>query len=281
MQLRKSEYLNNTKKTPPEKKESDLFQQKIFKKKEFVNKKNSIGEKKKKEIIEAKKKELKKSSGNMTQITVINKSNLSLQEEKINSDKERHSDIKKDVQMVKKNIENKIKKNELAKIREEEIKNRKFSYFKEKSIDPQIDEDKTKLFYDENVLKKSFLKNDQLNVRITSKENKKKLPRKNTISDENKMTDQNEGGLVTALNSSSSVMEIKEFKFNEKRETLSYNEQEIKLGIKQKKRIIEFITTIVDDPVKIVISSTFPQDLNQSNKERKKLKTRALNLRIF
>ena len=83
------------------------------------------------------------------------------------------------------------------------------------------------------------------------------------------MTDQNEGGLVTALNSSSSVMEIKEFKFNEKRETLSYNEQEIKLGIKQKKRIREFITTIVDDPVKIVISSTFPQDLNKSNKERK------------
>ena len=38
----------------------------------------------------------------MTQITVINKSNLSLQEEKIKSDKELHSDIKKDVQMVKK-----------------------------------------------------------------------------------------------------------------------------------------------------------------------------------
>ena len=55
-------------------------------------------------------------------------------------------------------------------------------------------------------------------MRITSKENKKKLPGKNTVSDENKMTDQNESGLVTALNSSSSVMEIKEFKFNEKRE---------------------------------------------------------------
>ena len=177
MKLRKAEYLNNTKKTPPEREESDLFQQKIFKK-EFVNKKKLNGRKEKKEIIEAKKKELKKSSGNMTQITVINKSNLSLQEEKIKSDKELHSDIKKDVQMVKKNIENKIKKNELAKIREEEIKNRKFSYFKEKSIDPQIDEDKTKLFYDENVLKKSFLKNDQLNVRITSKENKKEASKK-------------------------------------------------------------------------------------------------------
>ena len=32
------------------------------------------------------------------------------------------------------------------------------------------------------------------------------------------MTDQkNESGLITALNSSSSVMEIKEFKFNEKK----------------------------------------------------------------
>ena len=39
MQLRKSEYLNNTKKTPPEKKESDLFQQKIFKKKNLLIKK--------------------------------------------------------------------------------------------------------------------------------------------------------------------------------------------------------------------------------------------------
>ena len=47
MKLRKAEYLNNTKKTPPEREESDLFQQKIFKK-EFVNKKNSMGEKKKK-----------------------------------------------------------------------------------------------------------------------------------------------------------------------------------------------------------------------------------------
>ena len=39
--------------------------------------------------------------------------------------------MKKDVQMVK-NIEEKIKKNELAKKREKEIMARKFSYFKEK-----------------------------------------------------------------------------------------------------------------------------------------------------
>ena len=42
--------------------------------------------------------------------------------------------MKKDVQMVKKNIEEKIKKNELAKKREKEIMARKFSYFKEKKI---------------------------------------------------------------------------------------------------------------------------------------------------
>ena len=37
---------------------------------------------------------------------------------------EHHSDIKKDVQKVKKNIEEKIKKNEMAKIRDQEIQNR-------------------------------------------------------------------------------------------------------------------------------------------------------------
>ena len=66
--------------------------------------------------------------------------------------------MKKDVQMVKKNIEEKIKKNELAKKREKEIMARKFSYFKESKNVEKIEEDNTKLFYDENVLKKSFSK---------------------------------------------------------------------------------------------------------------------------
>ena len=87
--------------------------------------------------------------------------------------------MKKDVQMVKKNIEEKIKKNELAKKREKEIMARKFSYFKESKNIEKIEEDNTKLFYDENVLKKSFLKKDQIIKDLKVTDNKKKLPKKN------------------------------------------------------------------------------------------------------
>ena len=85
--------------------------------------------------------------------------------------------MKKDVEMVKKNIEEKIKKNELAKKREKEIMARKFSYFKEKKNIEEIEEDNTKLFYDENVLKKSFLKKDQIIQDFKVTDNKKKLPK--------------------------------------------------------------------------------------------------------
>ncbi len=87
--------------------------------------------------------------------------------------------MKKDVQMVKKNIEDKIKKNELAKKREKEIMARKFSYFKESKNIEKNEEDNTKLFYDENILKKSFLKKDQTIQDLRVTDNKKKLPKKN------------------------------------------------------------------------------------------------------
>ena len=56
---------------------------------------------------------------------------------------------------------------------------RKFSYFKEKKNIEKIEEDNTKLFYDENVLKKSFLKKDQIIKDFKITDNKKKLPKKN------------------------------------------------------------------------------------------------------
>ena len=55
---------------------------------------------------------------------------------------------------------------------------RKFSYFKESKIVKEIEEDNTKLFYDENVLKKSFLKKDQIIQDFKVTDNKKKLPKK-------------------------------------------------------------------------------------------------------
>ena len=77
----------------------------------MMNRPITESEKKKKEIIEARKKNLKnKSNDKVTQITVINKSELSSSETNSFNLEETHSDIKKDVQMVKRNIEEKIKK---------------------------------------------------------------------------------------------------------------------------------------------------------------------------
>ena len=86
--------------------------------------------------------------------------------------------------------------------------------------------------------------------------------------------------LMTALNTPTTLMEVREFKSNEK-ETFFFNEKEIELGLKQKRKIREFISSIIDEPVKIIISSTFPPKSNLHLNDQRKLKTRALYLRTF
>ena len=100
--------------------------------------------------------------GKLTQITVINKSNLKsdVDEKKTNADD--ISEIKKDMNKVKRNIEDKLIRNELARQRDEEIKKRKYSYFKENQKEKSVEEDKTKLFFDENMIKQSFQKKKQI-----------------------------------------------------------------------------------------------------------------------
>ena len=77
-------------------------------------------------------------------------------DEKTNADD--ISEIKKDMNKVKRNIEDKLIRNELARQRDEEIKKRKYSYFKENQKEKSVEEDKTKLFFDENMIKQSFQK---------------------------------------------------------------------------------------------------------------------------
>ena len=52
--------------------------------------------------------------------------------------------IKEDIERVKRNIEDKLIRNELARQREEEIKKRKYSYFKE-NLSKFFTKDKTKV----------------------------------------------------------------------------------------------------------------------------------------
>ena len=130
----------------------------------------------------------------------------------------------------------------MAKIRDQEIQNRKYSYFKDKKNTPIIEEDKTKLFNDENILKKSFLKKDKFSKEYKSKKKKKKIPLKNFFED-NRTDQARENGDLILLNSPSSVMEI-ESQFTMKKKTLFFNEKEVELGLKQKKDR-EYISTII------------------------------------
>ena len=240
-------------------------------------------EKKKKEIIDAKKKAIV-SNDKVTQITVISKSDLKSSQKKPNKKEDNILDMKKDVQMVKKNNEQKIKNDELAKKREQEIMVRRFSYFKESKNVQKIQEDNTKLFYDENVLKKSFLKKDQIIEDFKMIDNKKKLPNKKNQGENaniNNTQKSLDGDMIAALSSPQSLMQVKEFKSSEKREILIFKENEIDLGLKQKKRIREYINLIMDKPVKIIIGSSTPSGLKNSLVEKKKQKTRALLLRTF
>ena len=76
-------------------------------------------------------------------------------------------------------------------------------------------------------------------------------------------------------------MEVKEFKSSEKKETLFFSGNEIEIGLKQKKRIKEYINLILDKPVRIVIDSSTPLGFESLVVEKKLQKTRALYLRTF
>ena len=138
--------------------------QKILEKKEILLKEQLKNKEQIDEIkanIENLKNKVKKSSENdnkLTQITIINKSDLKSDNKEKTINSESVTEIKKDVDKVKRNIEDKLIRNELARQREEEIRKRKYSYFKDNNEKKTIEENKTKLFFDENMIKQSFQK---------------------------------------------------------------------------------------------------------------------------
>ena len=215
---------------------------------------------------------VKKSSENdnkLTQITIINKSDLKsdIKEKQINS--ESITEIKKDVDKVKRNIEDKLIRNELAKQREEEIRKRKYSYFKDNNKNKTIEEDKTKLFFDENMIKQSFQKKKQkMKKQMILKRNYKKK----SLSDEtNGYQNEKNTNLLSALNAPTSIVEIKEQQINTKREVIVFNENEIELGFKHKKNVKEFVKAIIDKQIRIEIIASLPKN-NSKDTNLKKTK---------
>ena len=250
--------------------------QKILEEKEIILQKQLENKEQIDEIkanIEDLKNKVKKTNNNnekLTQITVINKSDLKTDTENKKVNSESISDIKKDVNKIKRNIEDKLIRNELARQREEEIKKRKYSYFKDTS-EKKEKEDKTKLFYDENLIKKSFV-NKKIIETDKSDEFKKQL--KKSSSDESN-GDQNTKNvnLLTALNAPTSIVEIKEQQETKTSEVIVFNENEIELGFKHKKNVKEFVKAIIDKQIRVEIVASLPKNSSKNlNLNKTKIK---------
>ena len=96
-------------------------------------------------------------------------------------------------------------------------------------------EDKTKLFYDENLIKKSFVNKKKIIETDKSDEFKKQLQKKSSSDESNGDQNTKNVNLLTALNAPTSIVEIKEQKETKTSEVIVFNENEIELGFKHKK----------------------------------------------
>ena len=217
----------------------------------------------------------------LTQVTVINKSNL---KSDVNNKRVNSSDIteiKEDISKVKRNIEDKLIRNELARQREEEIKKRKYSYFKENQKQNFLEEDKTKLFFDENMIKQSFQKKKQIIESEKSEDFKKKLQKKSSYGETNEDQNSKNVNLLSALNAPTSIVEIKEQQLNTKSEVILFSENEIELGFKHKKNVKEFVKAIIDKQIRVEIVASIPKRNLKDASFKQKQKSRLLYVRTF
>ncbi|MFL2661391.1 MAG: OmpA family protein [Alphaproteobacteria bacterium] len=240
---------------------------------EKVQKKLHPSESKKNKIIQEKKKELSmlEDPNNYTQVTVLNKSDI------IKNDKQKNE---KEQEIILDNIENKFLKKELVRKREEEIKKRKFSYFNKDMVEKRKEIDKTKYFFDERTVKKTFGK--KIEEKPFKNENKKKLEKKSQNSTKDiKSNNRKDNDLLAVMNKPSSIVELKEQVISSKREVLSFEENKEELGIKQKKILKEFAVIIKDKPVKIIIKTFLSRNEKNYNKYKRISKSRSLYIRAF
>ena len=144
-----------------------------------------------------------------------------------------------------------------------------------------MDEDNTKLFFDENIIKKSFQKKNNVVDYDKSEETKKKLQKKSLTDQSNDSEGSNNIKLLSALNAPTSIVEIKEQKLNQKREVILFNEDEIELGFKHKRNVKEFVKAIIDKQIRVEIIASVPENELKKSELRKKQKSRLLYIRTF
>ena len=180
-----------------------------------------------------------------------------------------------------KKIEDRLYRDKLQRKRAEEINKRKFSYFNDKkSINEKKDVDQTKYFFDENSILRTF--GDKQIQKKNELNDKKKLEKKNLSREErDELKSKKSNELLSALNAPASIVELKEQKFKTKKEILFFKNIAIDLGIRQKKKLIEFSNVIKDKPVKIIITTELKRDSENFLNMKKLIKSRALLVRTF
>jgi len=263
-----------------EDKQKILEKKEILLKEQLKNKENIDEIKANIENLKNKVKESSENDNKLTQITIINKSDLKPDNKEKTINSESVTEIKKDVDKVKRNIEDKLIRNELARQREEEIRKRKYSYFKDNNEKKTIEENKTKLFFDENMIKQSFQKK-KITKNEKTDEYKKKLQKKSLSDESNEYPNAKNTSLLSALNAPTSIVEIKEQQINKKREVIVFNENEIELGFKHKKNVKEFVSAIIDKQIRIEIIASLPKNNSKNTEFKKKQKSRLLYIRTF
>ncbi|MBD22593.1 MAG: hypothetical protein CL572_02890 [Alphaproteobacteria bacterium] len=262
--------------------------QKILEKKEIILQKQLENKEQIDEIkanIEDLKNKVKESDGGndkLTQITVINKADLKTNTKDTKKNSDSISEIREDVSKIKRNIEDKLIRNELARQREEEIRKRKYSYFKDTSEKKEEKEDRTKLFYDENIIKKSFINKKKITENDDNSDDFKKKLQKKSLSDEsNGEQNTKNTNLLSALNAPTSIVELKEQQVTKTSEVIIFNENEIELGFKHKKNVKEYVKAIKDKQIRVEIVASLPKNNSQKSKLKQKQKSRLLHVRTF
>ena len=166
----------------------------------------------------------------------------------------------------------------MARKRNEEIQKRKFSYYNDKSVIKESN-DNTKYFFDENIATKfSNLESDNIEQNIISKP---RLEKKNVNSDENLQLKNKEKKIVTVLNNDKTIAKLKNKTFREKTEIFYYQKDVVELDINQKIKISEYVKQIKNKPVKIEIKPGIVNTIKSDKQLHQIAKSRSLLIRAY
>ena len=178
--------------------------------------------------------------------------------------------------LINHKLNEKVKLEELARKRNEEIQKRKFSNYVEKKYDEEYEN--TKFFYDENVVNK-FAKLEKKETKKDQVKFKKKLEKKSNTNKNNLI--KKDKNTLAAFNTKQPIVKLKNKSFKEKTELFFFKNGEVELDINQKVKISEYVNQIKNKPIKIEIKTISNLEKGTQKNNLNISKSRSLLIRAF